>query len=191
MSPPPPWSERLVPIGQEIARLQIPPSCASLISSHSALILPTQVSITLFNISSFYRHGHLVRKLILRGYSTRRKGRTTEGWAPGIRCVLGRYDEVPGGNPAVKRLVVGQIGDCRRIARDSYELAACGKTRFIHKPQVKYYVWHCCHNNRRMLKKAAVLTLPALTDTSPSRPESAKTASSPRDAPFPKQGRSF
>jgi hypothetical protein len=99
MSPPPPWSERLVPIGQEIARLQIPPSCASLISSHSSLILPTQVSITLFNISSFYRHGHLVRKLILRGYSTRRKGRTTEGWAPGIRCVLGRYGEVPGGQP--------------------------------------------------------------------------------------------
>jgi hypothetical protein len=24
----------------------------------------------------------------------------------------------------------------------------------MHEPQVKYYVWHCCHNNRRMLKMA-------------------------------------
>ena len=40
---------------------------------------------------------------------------------------------------------------------------------------MKYYVWHCCHNNRRMLKKAAVLTLPAPAH---------------QDAPCPKQGRS-
>jgi hypothetical protein len=43
---------------------------------------------------------------------------------------------------------------------------------------------------RRMLKKARLLTRPTLADTSPARPESAKTASSPKDAPSPKQGRS-
>ena len=42
---------------------------------------------------------------------------------------------------------------------------------------------------RRMLNKAGHLTRPTLAVTSPARPESAKTASSPRDAPFPKQGR--
>jgi len=41
-----------------------------------------------------------------------------------------------------------------------------------------------------MLKKARLLTRPTLATTSPARPESAKTASSPKDAPFPKQGRS-
>jgi hypothetical protein len=41
-----------------------------------------------------------------------------------------------------------------------------------------------------MLKKARHLTRPTLVTTSPSRPESAKTASSPRDALCPKQGRS-
>jgi len=41
-----------------------------------------------------------------------------------------------------------------------------------------------------MLKKARFLTRPTLAATSPARPESAKTASSPKDAPFPKQGRS-
>jgi len=41
-----------------------------------------------------------------------------------------------------------------------------------------------------MLKKTRLLTRPTLVVISPSRPESAKTASSPRDAPFPKQGRS-
>jgi hypothetical protein len=40
----------------------------------------------------------------------------------------------------------------------------------------------------RMLKKARLLTRPTLAATSPARPESAKTASSPRDAPCPKQG---
>src|SRR2546422_2546299 len=40
-----------------------------------------------------------------------------------------------------------------------------------------------------MLKKARLLTRPTLAATSPARPESAKTASSPRDAPCPKQGR--
>ena len=38
-----------------------------------------------------------------------------------------------------------------------------------------------------MLKKTRLLTRPIPSITSPFRPESAKTASSPRDAPFPKQ----
>ena len=42
----------------------------------------------------------------------------------------------------------------------------------------------------RMLKKARLLTRPTLAATSPARPESAKTASSPKDAPCPKQGHS-
>jgi len=41
-----------------------------------------------------------------------------------------------------------------------------------------------------MLKKARLLTRPTLAVISPSHPESAKTASSPRDAPCPKQGHS-
>jgi hypothetical protein len=40
-----------------------------------------------------------------------------------------------------------------------------------------------------MLKKARHLTRPTLAATSPAIPESAKTASLPEDAPFPKQGR--
>ncbi len=43
---------------------------------------------------------------------------------------------------------------------------------------------------RRMLKKAGLHTHPTLTNISPARPESAKTASSPWGAPCPKQGRS-
>ena len=43
---------------------------------------------------------------------------------------------------------------------------------------------------RRALKKARLLTLPTPAVISPARPESAKTASSPRDAPFRGQGRS-
>ena len=42
-----------------------------------------------------------------------------------------------------------------------------------------------------MLKKARLLTRPTQAVISPSRPESAKTASSPWDAPCPKQGLSF
>ena len=45
-------------------------------------------------------------------------------------------------------------------------------------------------HTRRMLKKARLLTRPTPAITSPARPESAKTASSPRDAPCPKRGRS-
>ena len=41
-----------------------------------------------------------------------------------------------------------------------------------------------------MLKKARLLTRPTLATTSLARPDSAKTASSPRDAPYPMQGRS-
>ena len=43
---------------------------------------------------------------------------------------------------------------------------------------------------RRMFKKARLLTRPTLAATTPTRPESAKTASSPKDAPCPRQGRS-
>ena len=45
-------------------------------------------------------------------------------------------------------------------------------------------------NSLRMLKTARLLTRPTLATISPSRPESAKKASSPWDAPYPKQGRS-
>ena len=41
-----------------------------------------------------------------------------------------------------------------------------------------------------MLKKARRFTRPTLAATSPARPESAKPVSSPRGAPYPKQGRS-
>jgi hypothetical protein len=41
-----------------------------------------------------------------------------------------------------------------------------------------------------MFKRARLLTRPTLAGISPSRPESAKTDSSPWDAPYPKQGRS-
>jgi hypothetical protein len=50
---------------------------------------------------------------------------------------------------------------------------------------------HLCttgKDSRRMLKKAGLLTSPAPADISPSRPESAKTASSPWDGPCLKQG---
>ncbi len=43
--------------------------------------------------------------------------------------------------------------------------------------------------SRRMLKKASLLTRPTPAVISPARPESAKTDSSPWDAPNPKQGR--
>jgi hypothetical protein len=42
---------------------------------------------------------------------------------------------------------------------------------------------------RRTLKKSRLLTRPTPAVISPSRPESAKTDSSPWDAPCPKQGR--
>ncbi len=45
---------------------------------------------------------------------------------------------------------------------------------------------HSC----RMLKKTRLLTRPTLAVISSSRPESAKTDSSPWDAPWPKQARS-
>ena len=47
------------------------------------------------------------------------------------------------------------------------------------------------HNGRTVsqdAQKGDLLTRPTLAVTSPARPESAKTASSPRDAPCPKQG---
>ena len=51
---------------------------------------------------------------------------------------------------------------------------------------------HVLDNGRtpgRMLKKARLLTRPTLAAISPARPESAKTASSPRDSPCTRQGR--
>jgi hypothetical protein len=52
----------------------------------------------------------------------------------------------------------------------------------------------CVRGNGRMpgkmLKKAGLLTRPTLAVISPTRPESAKTDSSPWDAPYPVQGRS-
>ena len=40
-----------------------------------------------------------------------------------------------------------------------------------------------------MLKKSRLLIRPTLAATSPARPEPAKTASLPKDAPYPMQGR--
>ena len=57
-------------------------------------------------------------------------------------------------------------------------------------PATSSIEWDNRSTPRRMLKKARLLTHPTLAATSPARPESAKTASSPRDAPCPKQGRS-
>ena len=62
------------------------------------------------------------------------------------------------------------------LARESFEGSAC--------------VAQQEHIPRRMLKEAGLLTRPTLAVTSPARPKSAETASSPRDAPCPKQGRS-
>jgi len=55
-------------------------------------------------------------------------------------------------------------------------LAGCGKTRFMHKTPLESSIWRRCHNSLRMLKKARLLTRPALAR---------------RDAPCPKQGRNF
>ena len=54
-------------------------------------------------------------------------------------------------------------------------------------------VWTCGKTrepSRRMLKKSRLLTRPTQAVISPARPESAKTDSSPWDAPCPRQGRS-
>jgi len=51
---------------------------------------------------------------------------------------------------------------------------------------------HVCHNRKILQQddqKGHLLTRPTLAATSHARPESAKTASSPRDAPCPRQGR--
>jgi hypothetical protein len=45
-------------------------------------------------------------------------------------------------------------------------------------------------NTEQDAQKGGLLTRPTPAATSPARPESAKTASSPKDALFPKQGRS-
>jgi len=51
---------------------------------------------------------------------------------------------------------------------------------------------HMWHNRRTLpqdVQKARLLTRPTPVATSPARPESAKTASSPRNVPCPRQGR--
>ncbi len=58
----------------------------------------------------------------------------------------------------------------------------------MHRNFIDLYVWDNRRAARRMLKKTRLLTRPTLATTSPSRPESAKTASLPKDAPCPKQG---
>ena len=50
------------------------------------------------------------------------------------------------------------------------------------------HLWHNGRTPRKMLKMASLLTRPTTAVISPSRPESAKTASSPWDAPCSKQG---
>ena len=74
----------------------------------------------------------------------------------------------------------------RRLAA----LASCGNTRFIHKTPLKSSIWCRCQNSLRMRKKSGFLTRPAPAVTSPTRPESAETASSSKDASFRGQGRS-
>src|SRR4029077_1812155 len=77
----------------------------------------------------------------------------------------------------------GEEDGCKR--RESrianYELRESHENRFTRST---------INNVSRRLKKARPLTRPTLAATSPARPESAKTDSSPRDAPYPKQGRS-
>ena len=68
------------------------------------------------------------------------------------------------------------------------ELAGCGKTIVARGNFDVSHVWNRRSIPRRMLKKARLLTRPTLAVTSPARPESAMTASSPRDAPCPRQG---
>jgi hypothetical protein len=69
-------------------------------------------------------------------------------------------------------------------------LTGCGNTLWTCRNFIFQHVWNNEVTSRRMLKKARLLTHPSLAATSPARPESAKTASSPRNAPCPKQGRS-
>jgi len=52
------------------------------------------------------------------------------------------------------------------------------------------HVWDNGRTPRRMLKKTGLLTRPTLSVIPPAHPESAKTDSSPWNAPCPKQGRS-
>ena len=49
---------------------------------------------------------------------------------------------------------------------------------------MEFSIWCRCHNSLRMLKKTRLLTRPTPAAMPPARPESAKTASWPRDAPF-------
>ncbi len=72
----------------------------------------------------------------------------------------------------------------------SCQLAGCGKTLWARQNFIGLYVWNNRSTPRRMLKKARLLTRPTPAGTSPAHPESAKTASSPKDAPFRRQGRS-
>src|SRR6266850_4265870 len=88
----------------------------------------------------------------------------------------------------------------KRPPRERYErsiatisdrlLAGFGKTLWARRNFTDPHVWGDRRTLRRMLKKSRLLTRPTLAVISPARPESAGTASSPRDAPSPKQGRS-
>jgi hypothetical protein len=69
-------------------------------------------------------------------------------------------------------------------------LTGCGKTLWARRNFTGLHVWDDSSTLHRMLKKARLLTRPTLAATSPARPESAKTASSPRGATYPMQGRS-
>ena len=76
------------------------------------------------------------------------------------------------------------------LGRTVAALAGCGKTIVARWTFKGPRVWGNGRIPGRMLKKARLLTRPTLAATSPARPESAKTASSARGAPYPMQGRS-
>jgi hypothetical protein len=69
-------------------------------------------------------------------------------------------------------------------------LTGCGNTLWACRNFIFQHVWNNRRTSRRMLKKARLLTHPTLAVISPARPESAKTDSSPWDAPYSAQGRS-
>ena len=75
------------------------------------------------------------------------------------------------------------------LGRTVAALAGYGKTIVARWTFKGPRVWGNGRIPGRMLKTFRLLTRPTLAATSPARPESAKTASSPRDAPYPMQGR--
>jgi hypothetical protein len=69
-------------------------------------------------------------------------------------------------------------------------VAACRKAMVARENLAGQHVWNNGEIVGRMLKNANLLTRPTPADISPTRPESTKTDSLPRDAPFRRQGRS-